>query len=44
MAERKSNFLDSVIEYIAPEAAYRREAYKSLCEEIRQNYDAGGYG
>lgn len=42
--ERKGNFLDNVIEFIDPERAYKREAYRALCEEMRQNYDAGGYG
>lgn len=38
------NILDNIIEYISPERAYRREAFRSLCEEVRLNYDAGGYG
>lgn len=44
MTEKRNNFLDNVIEFFAPERAYRREAYRALCEEMRQNYDAGGYG
>ena len=44
MVAKRNNFLDNVIEFVAPERAYRREAYRALCEEMRQNYDAGGYG
>lgn len=41
---RNNNFLDNIIEFIDPERACKREAYRALCEEMRQNYDAGGYG
>lgn len=35
-------WLDSIIAYISPEHAYRREAYKQAYEELR-NYDAGSH-
>lgn len=36
------SWLDQVIGFLSPEAAYRREAYKQAYNELR-NYDAGNY-
>lgn len=35
-------WLDQFIEFLSPEAAYRREAYRQAYNELR-NYDAGNY-
>lgn len=36
------SFIDMIIEYISPGAAYKRETYRKGIEELR-NYDAGSY-
>lgn len=41
------NWIDSVIEYISPQSAWKREAFRNALEDYRQevkNYDAGDYG
>lgn len=37
------NFLDKAIEWVNPEAAYRREAYRKAIE-FERNYDAASFG
>lgn len=42
--EKHTNWLDNLIGFLNPEAAFKREAYRFALEEQRSNYDAGSYG
>ena len=35
---------DNVLATISPRLAYAREAWRQGLEELKRNYDAGGYG